>query len=179
MKYLKLITFSLITIIIFIILSLICPSCIISLSTTANHISIYNDTTFNYESYNIIPEEINKINQEDAGHHFLGDTIAKKIYLMYEIYTYIEPIAPGNPATKTMVYKPIIYNSIRKIEKYFKKEIKKGNITKEEAKIKFNYILDIVILLKNKNTDVLEKYIRNCNTTTDLINLYSHVHLIL
>jgi hypothetical protein len=132
---------------------------------------------YDFDVYDIVPGEMKKVTTELAGTHFLGDQIAKKIYILEDLYSYTEPISPGNSATKTLYRKPVIYFSVKKIEKYLKKSLKKGEITMEDATARFNRVLDIAINIKNKNTDKLEEALNSANDASDLLLIYSRVRL--
>ena len=134
--------------------------------------------SYDFEVYNYVPEELKKVSEEDAGNHFLGSEIAKKKYLLDEAYTYQEPIAPGNPATRTMYKKAVVYTSVIKIEKFLKKGIKSKEITVEEATKQFNKVLDVALNIKSLNTEKFEESIKEQgNNVADIIILYAYVHL--
>jgi len=132
---------------------------------------------YEFDVYDIVPEEVKKVTTEMSGTHFLGDQVAKKMYIFEDLYSYTEPIAPGNPATKTLYRKPLVYFSVKKIEKYLKKGVKKGELTMDDATAKFNKVLDIVINIKNKNTDKFEESLQSADNASDLLLIYSRVHL--
>lgn len=133
--------------------------------------------SFDFEVYNFIPEELKKVTIEMAGTHFLGDEIAKKIYLFEDAYTYKVAIAPGNPATRTMFRKQTMYNSVRKIEKFLKKSLKNHTFTLDEAMVKFNKVLDVAITTKGVNTQKFEDTIKSNNNSQDLLALFTQVRL--
>ena len=58
--------------------------------------------------------DLNAITQEMAGEHFLGGFISRKMYLLDSKYTYEVQTVPGNPQTRTMVRKPVIYDAVKK-----------------------------------------------------------------
>lgn len=134
-------------------------------------------SNFNFEVYNFIPEEIKNVTEEMAGSHFLGEDIAKKVYLFEQAYTYTVAISPGNPSTRTMFRKPVVYNSVRKIEHYLKKSVKKGLLTIEEARNDFNKVLDVALTTKSMNTNSFEDSIKSINDSSDLLTAYSQVNL--
>ena len=135
------------------------------------------EVSVRFEVYNIIPEEIKKVNDEMAGTHFLGNEIAKKIYLFEQAYTYTVAISPGNPAQKTMFRKPLIYNSVREIERLLRKSVKSGKMTMDEATGKFNKVLDVAINIKSTNTGKFEEIIKSKENSSDLLALYTQVNL--
>ncbi len=116
---------------------------------------------------------INQIEASEAGSHFLGETLAKKQYLLKKRYTYKESIAPGSSATKLIYRKPDIYFSVRKIEKYLKTELKKEKITSEVAAEKLNKVLDVALNVLEEDTEKLERRILSVNgNPSDLLKIF-------
>ena len=134
--------------------------------------------SYDFEVYNFVPEAMQKVTPEMAGNHFLGNDVAKKMYLFEDAYTYTEPIAPGNPATRTMYKKPVVYSAVKKIESFLKKSIKNKELTIEEATGKFNKVLDVALNIKVLNTEKFEETIKEQKGNgADLLTLFSQVHL--
>ncbi|WP_321332381.1 hypothetical protein [uncultured Bacteroides sp.] len=106
---------------------------------------------------------IKNVSTETAGTHFLGDTIARKVYLLKQRYTYKEPISPGSFATKTIFRKQEIYNSVNKIEKYLKKSIKGGEVSKDAAREEYNKVLDVALNVLDEDTDKFEHRLSSVN----------------
>jgi hypothetical protein len=103
--------------------------------------------------------------------HVFGELVSKKLYLLDSKYTYEVPIIPGNPQTRTMVRKPVIYDAVRKIERYLKKSVKKGEVSIETASNEFNIVLDVANNVFTADTKSFEKAISETNNTDALINL--------
>ncbi len=124
------------------------------------------------------PEATKDIAQQFIGTHFLGEEIAKKMYLLDKTYTYEATIAPGNPATTTSIRKPIIYNSVKKIESYLKKSLRKKEISEEMATAQFNKVMDVALNIFFLNTEAFENKIKTTDRASDLLELYTQrVHL--
>jgi hypothetical protein len=116
---------------------------------------------------------LNSISKEMAGEHLLGDLVAKKIYLFNEFYTSEENLFPGNPATKTIIKKPVIYEAVKHIERDLKKSVKKGKTTVSEASSIMNTVLDIALNIQTEDTRDLEKAIGNATDTKSKIDLFT------
>ena len=117
-------------------------------------------------------EELNNITVESAGSHFLGSEIARKAYLLDQLYCYKEPVAPGSSATKTMFRKPVIYTSVKKIEKYLKNQVKAGVLPVESACSEYNKVLDVALSIINLNTNSFENRIKATTGADELLNVY-------
>ena len=129
-------------------------------------------------SFNVYNTKTDSIAQEDVGSHFLGRDIAKRMYYFEEDYTYKVAVAPGNPAMKTMYRKTTIYESVKTIERYLKKSIRKGEMDNEQAKTIFSKVLDVALSIVTINTDELEQRIKESKSPNDLISLYTrYIHL--
>lgn len=116
--------------------------------------------------------ELENISSEIAGEHMFGTNIAKKINLFESKYTREVALVPGNPQTKTIIYKPVIYESVKKIEKYLKKAVKKNEITIETASANLNKVLDVAINIATADTKAFEERISETGDTNNLLQLY-------
>lgn len=117
-------------------------------------------------------DELKKVTDDMAGTHFLGQEIAKKMYLFNETYCYKEPIAPGSSATKTMFRKLVIYNSVKKIEHYLKKSVKGGGISVDVAAREYNKVLDVALNILDVNTENFENRIKSASGPESMLSIY-------
>jgi hypothetical protein len=129
--------------------------------------SVYVFKAYPKDSY------LNNITKEMAGEHLLGELIAKKIYLFNEFYTSEVNLFPGNPATKTVIKKPVIYEAVKRIERDLKKSVKKGEISVPEASSILNTVLDVALNIQTEDTRDLEKAIGNATSTQSKIELFT------
>jgi hypothetical protein len=132
---------------------------------------------FEFDVYSKPGQESN-IDPQIIENHFLGNEIAKKMYQLDKMYTYETKTAPGNPAATTSVRKPVIYNSVKKIESYLKKSVRKHEVSIEMATVQFNKVVDVALNTLYLNTDAFENQIRITGNTPELLELYTRqVHL--
>jgi len=117
--------------------------------------------------------DLKAISSEMIGEHFLGKLVSEKLYLLEAKYTYQVPIVPGNPQTRTMIRKPVIYDAVIKIERYLKKSVKKGEISTETASTEFNKVLDVAFNVLTAETTSFEKAITETNDVNSLTNLFT------
>lgn len=120
-----------------------------------------------------IDYDLNSVSKDMIGEHFLGDQIAAKLYLLDSKYTYQVEIVPGNPQTKTVVRKPVIYDAVQKIERHLKKSVKKGDVSIETATQEFNQVLNVAFNVLTADTDSFEKAISKTNDANSLTNLFT------
>lgn len=117
--------------------------------------------------------DLSSVSKDMISEHVLGTRISEKLYLLEAKYTYQVPIVPGNPQTRTMVRKPVIYDAVRKIERNLKKQVKKGEISTEIASGEFNKVLDVAFNVLTAETASFEKAITQTNDVNSLTNLFT------
>ena len=122
-------------------------------------------------------ESLYKIEDEELKSHPLGDYIARKFYMLKESYTYVERATPTSPGEKTIVVKPSIYYSLQKLNKYFKKQVKDGIMTEEEAIKELSQYLDIAISIVVENTESFENDLRKAKKPDEISKVFSMVML--
>lgn len=117
--------------------------------------------------------DLNSISKDMIGEHAFGQSASEKLYLLESKYTFEVPIVPGNPKTRTMVRKPVIYDAVKKIERHLKKSVKKGEITTESASDDFNKVLDVAFNVLTAETESFEKTISETNDVNSLTSLFT------
>lgn len=117
-------------------------------------------------------QQISEVSPGLVESHDLGEMVSKKFYLLDSKYTYEMPLVPGNPQSKTMVRKPVIYETVYKIEKYLKKSLKKGEISIENATTIMNKVLDVANCILTADTTDFEKEIDQRKNPQALTQLF-------
>jgi len=117
--------------------------------------------------------ELEKISKEMAGEHPFGDLIAKKIYLLEEKYTSEVALVPGNPQTRIVIIKPVIYEAVKRIEKHLIKSVKKEETNLTSASYTLNKILDVALNILTADTQGFEAAISSLNTNDSRIELFT------
>lgn len=117
--------------------------------------------------------ELDLITPEMAGEHLMGNLIAKKLYLLDKKYTSEEPVVPGNPMTKTVIQKPVIYDAVKRIERHLKREAKKGNIANETAITNMHIVLDVALNIVTTDTEVFEEALETRSDIDARIDLFT------
>lgn len=109
--------------------------------------------------------------------HYLGDEIARKLLIIQELYTHTVPGTPTNPGTQTIIDKPNIYYGIKKIDKYYKRAIRKDDITEEQARKEFRHFLNIGISIVHQDTEEFEEFLKNNRKREETVEAFSTVKL--
>jgi hypothetical protein len=117
--------------------------------------------------------ELDNITTEMAGEHPFGDQISKKVYLLESKYTSEVALIPGNPQTKTVIQKPVIYETVKRIEKQLKKSVKKEELSVSDAAYTFNKVLDVALNTLTANTERFESAIESLDETDAKIDLFT------
>ena len=108
--------------------------------------------------------EMENISTEMAGEHLFGELAAKKFYLLEKQYTTQLALVPGNPQTRTVIKKPVIYDAVMRIEKDLKKKVKKGELSAEIAAVEMNKTLDVALNILTADTGEFEEAITSAKS---------------
>lgn len=135
-----------------------------------------DDTQFVFDN-NPHALDISSIEVNSFRDHPLGIEVSKKLELLESRYTYIVEATPTSPVDKTVVIKPVIYNSILKLYRYFKKEVRDENILLQDAKKELLNCLNIALIIYAENTEEFEDYLRKARKPEQILEVYGKVIL--
>lgn len=108
----------------------------------------------------------------------LGKKASYYYELFKEAYVTKEEVVPGDPTKRTVIRKPEIYNSVRRIEKALSKSVKKNEISREESEKQFCHVLKVSLAAIDSETDSFEKLLEENKKDTDkLLALFGKVNL--
>ncbi len=124
-----------------------------------------------------ILEEIKTVDETEFRKHSLGDEIAKRLFLLDRTYTYESEPAPGTFTGQRVIKKPIIYYSIYKVEKYYRKKIKSHEIGEEAAIRELSAIIDLSLIIFDENTSEFESVLKESDKEKDLISCFKRVKI--
>jgi len=114
--------------------------------------------------------ELKEITSPFVKSHYLGDEVANMMQILRETYTY-KVIDELTRVEEKVIEKQKIFNSVAKVSKFLKKEIKSGRITKAEAKKVMQDVLVVAINIRYQETEQLESElwkIKSAQAITDL-----------
>lgn len=120
---------------------------------------------------------MHRIDYDLAGAHFLGSTVARKFYLLDEVYSYIEKGTPTSPGDKKIIRKPTVFYAIKKVNNLYKKEVKSGNIDINQAAQNMKYILDVGFCIFSQDTGEFEKALKTYKKPAEIEQLFMNVEL--
>jgi len=140
-------------------------------SKTASQLFVFNGI-----STAKLDKDINEVDLSMIKKHSLGEIVAKRLHLLEESYTYYTEI-PGAFSDKRVIQKPIIYNSIYKIDKYYRKKVRKELQGKQKAAAELCHHIDIALTLLYKDTKKFERELENADKVENMIDVFNRVKI--
>lgn len=89
--------------------------------------------------------------------HYLGDKFTKMFFAVKEQYVYVPEKTAINMDPSPTTEKPAIYNSLKKLDKHYKKMLKKGKMSKEDVISKLTTVFAVGYSIRYADTQVLEE----------------------
>lgn len=114
-----------------------------------------------------------QVNEEYLSKHPFGIEVAKKLELLKDSYTWREEGTATMPVERTVVEKPAIYYSIKKLSNHYKKAVKKGQIDEETAKQELISAIEVCLFIRFQQTSEFEDKLRELKSTDDIAALYT------
>jgi hypothetical protein len=121
--------------------------------------------------------DFSKVDKSQIRDHPMGFEVAAKLALLNNRYTYVEEATPTSPTNKTIVIKPAIYNSMLKLNRYYKSGLKKGDLELDPARIEFLKYMNIALMLYSENTGEFENFLSKAKNPEDIKGVYDRVEL--
>jgi len=127
--------------------------------------------------FSVIEDQIEEIDRSLVRRHRLGEDIALYFHLMDQEYTYVTETAPGSFSGRLVVKKPAIYNSIYRMDKFYKKLIRKGLASEEQSINSLKESIEIALIILHKDTGEFESALEEAKTDEELLTLFSRIKL--
>lgn len=105
--------------------------------------------------------------------HYLGEEFTKMFFALKEQYVYIPEQSSINRDPSPTTEKPVIYNSVKKLDRHYKKMLKKGKMSKEDIKEKLSRVVSVGYSIRYEDTEALEKMLWNIKDMTKLETLFT------
>jgi len=122
-------------------------------------------------------EEYKKPYDQSMGSSFLGTEVARKMYIVRNTFTYVEEPTPTSPTPKTIIRKPRIYNSVKKLVSYYEKMAKKGLMPVEQAAANAILVLDKAYSAFYGNSDNFEQFLKSAKKPEQIEEAFKAVIL--
>lgn len=115
---------------------------------------------------------VQAVNPEDVSDHDFGRDVAEKYAIFLHNYTYIEKATLTSPGDKTIIKKPVIFNSVKKMDKYYRKQVKKGLMELSVGHDKLLKYLTIANMVCSQDTKEFEKALKQAKEPEDLATVF-------
>lgn len=89
--------------------------------------------------------------------HYLGTEFTKMFFALKEQYIYIPEKSSLNRDPSPTTEKPAIYNAVKKLDRHYKKMLRKGKISKKEVEERLSKVVCIGYSIRHADTATLEK----------------------
>ncbi|MBE0663543.1 MAG: hypothetical protein IH597_13880 [Bacteroidales bacterium] len=133
------------------------------------------DGVFYFE--NRVDLMISSFNSITPKSHFLGEELGKKDAVFHDLYSYMVSGHVTTTGQQVVVGKPVIFNSVKKTSRYYRKLLKQKQITEVEAKEKVNHLLDVAISVFTQSTTAFEDELKRIKEPVEIARLYERVVL--
>ena len=111
--------------------------------------------------------------------HFIGEALKEKWNTFNANYNREYEVSIGFSDSGKEIIKPIIYNSVLKVNRYFKKEYKKGKLNKNSIIIELAHILDCSnILCMEEDTEKIEQELSNSSSPQQIADIFKRIELV-
>ena len=111
--------------------------------------------------------------------HFLGGELTAKWNTLVANYTHVYDVSVGFSDSGTEIVKPAIYNAVMKVNKHYKKALRRKQVSVEEAARELSHIFDCAnVLCFEDDTRDFEASVSACDTPEDIVTLFRRVTLV-
>ena len=110
--------------------------------------------------------------------HVLGDQVARKMYATQKVYVRKHSTDISFMENTVEIYKPAIYNSILKLDNYFKKAVRRQEMDTQKACDELSECLDIAYLAYyEEKTEELEKTLKKAKSPEELLAVFHSISI--
>ncbi len=110
--------------------------------------------------------------------HYLGSDITGKWNTFIQNYTHEYDVTIGFTDSSVEILKPSIYKAVNKVNKYYKKALKKEEVSREVATSNMAHILDCAnVMCFDDNSKSFEEAVKSADEPEEIIALFNQVTL--
>ncbi len=118
--------------------------------------------------------DVDKVDKSLVSRHYLGEDVAVLYYVFKSTYVQKKKNYTG-ASNVTVIQKPVIYDSVLKIDGLLKKAVKNGEYTKEQAAKIMEDCLSKSYSVFYADTDELENYLSKMESLDQYLALYNNI----
>ena len=135
-----------------------------------------NDGGMIYINKNVSPEDaLDGKRGGYFGSHPLGEDIQEKYDRFLKLYIKYESTGGAYATEKQIIFKKDIYNSVNKLDRYYKKALRKENMSVDSIIEEYGHILDVANQVRFYNTQQLEMLISTAKSEDQIIKYYTSI----
>lgn len=128
--------------------------------------------------YDVYGDGIKIEDIKEYSSHELGDLIARKLQAVENTYLLRYETKVGLNNSEIEVQKPDILESVEKMDKYYKKAVKKQLLSKDDAVSRLSKYLDIAYFVFYEDSADFESALSKAKKTEDIITIFEQVNLL-
>lgn len=139
-------------------------------------VSVANQSRIHYvvKAYGGIPTPKATFEEE----HFLGNDLSAKWNAFNQNFTHVYSVSIGPSTSNTEIVKPAIYNAVNKVNNYYKKAIRKGLVSKDEAVKQLSHIFDCAnVMCFDDESAPFEQAVNKAGSPEEIIALFQSVEI--
>lgn len=109
------------------------------------------------------------------GSHYLGEEVQNKFDQFLKLYVSYESSGGAYATEKKVIAKKDIYNSVQKLDKYFKKVVRKDELSEIDAKERFGHVLDVANAIRFYDTTQFELLVSTAKNPEQIEKYYKSI----
>jgi len=147
-----------------------------------NRVGEEETKSYVWEFWSAIPEKFDDPKYQNVEVDVFGKEVACLRHLFETSYVTREKMIPGDPTERTVIKKQPVYNATRNIEKFYRKELKKGEIDKQQVIQDYSHVLKVAVAVVSaesmESTESFEAELNNNKKDlSSLIEVFKKVKL--
>jgi len=143
---------------------------------TGNNLTTANSVEFKYTLDAYSDNSAVKLVFEEE--HFIGGELSQKWSLFQQNYKRVYEQTIGLSGSTVEILKPIIFNAVNKINGYYKKTVRKGEVSTDEAAKVLNHVFDCANLACfESETQGIENEIKTAKTINEMVRVFDSIHI--
>ena len=136
------------------------------------------EVTENHHYVYTVVGEIPNVKPTFEEEHPLGAVVQVKWNTFLSNYTRVYDVEVGMSSSGTELRKPSIYKAVERANKYVKRAVKDGTMSREEAVATMAHVLDCAnVICFEDNTEDIEEAARHAKTGEAVVALFDKVEL--
>lgn len=118
--------------------------------------------------------ELSQMTPSETQNGIFGESIDRKLALTEKLYVTKKEIVPGNPRTRDIIRKPVIYLAVRKTERFLIRQVKQHEMQKVEAEKLMNQVLNVALSLFPAESDRVEQALASIRDDQTRLNFFRY-----